>query len=108
MDWTLTGGASLTHGRFAEDVGRKARRTESLSPSPSPSPIPSPILSTLPMNENLAFSIPGLSQSAVASLASSLANFAAIHGTFRFLFTLKTNSINHVIYSIYYYYSNYI
>ena len=77
----LTGGTSLTHGRFPEDVGlRKIRRTDSLSPSPSPSPVPSPVLSALPINENLPFSIAGLSHSAVANLASSLVNFAAIHG----------------------------
>lgn len=71
----------MTHGRFPEDAGvRKIRRTDSLSPSPSPSPVPSPVLSTLPVNENLPFSIAGLSHSAVANLASSLVNFAAIHG----------------------------
>lgn len=77
----LTGGTSLTHGRFPEDVGgRKIRRTDSLSPSPSPSPVPSPVLSALSVNENLPFSIAGLSHSAVANLASSLVNLAAIHG----------------------------
>ena len=83
--WLVTeGGASLTHGRFAEDVARKMRRTDSLSPSPSPSPVASPVPLALPANNNndsLPFNMAGFSHSAVASLASSLANFAALHGS---------------------------
>ena len=69
----------MTHGRVIDDMGGKSRKTDSLSPSPTPSPVPSPIPTGAAGQENMAFNIPG-SSPAAAALASSLANYAAMHG----------------------------
>ena len=87
----------MTHGRIQDDpkadaAGRSKPRktTDSLSSSPSPSPVPSPVpasaaaaaaaaVAASAANETLPFHIAGLSPAAVVSLASSLANFAALH-----------------------------